>query len=531
MTKRTKRILSVLTAGIITMTTFASCAADGEMEDAYNGTKDVNGGQSYINSNQQAADGSAQAPTDMEMNVAEDAIMAEADDYYPNTEEYNPIVENAFINADTENLSTFSIDVDTASYSNFRRMLLNGQQIDRNAIRIEEFINYFDYDYPEPEGDIPFSVNVEYSDCPWNEETKLVMIGLQAEKIDMTERAPMNVVFLIDVSGSMYDPNKLPLVQQSFDMLAESLNENDTVSIVTYAGEDKVILRGAKGSDYKTISDALYSLTAGGSTAGAAGINTAYEIAQEYFIEGGNNRVILATDGDLNVGVSSEEGLTRLIEEKRDSGIFLSVLGFGYGNYKDNKLEALADNGNGNYAYIDSEFEAKRVLVEEMGSTLYTVAKDVKIQVDFNAENVLSYRLVGYENRLLANEDFIDDTKDAGEIGAGHSVTALYEIIPAPGFDSDNVKGRLLTVSVRHKAPDSDTSTQYDTEFSADSYTTAPSDNFVFASNIAGFAMAIRESEYNKSFSIDNFKSILNEMDIDGDLYKEELRDIILPKF
>mgnify|MGYP003289808961 CR=1 FL=1 len=529
-----RRKLALTAAAVITMTSFASCGA--ESEDMANGgnyrgdtyAPSYNNNSNVMGETTKSPQGTTANTTTGVMDmVVEDAVDMEMDgtagNYFTN-EEYNPIVENEYIDTYIENLSTFSVDVDTASYSNFRRMLEYGY-IDPDSIRIEEFINYFDYDYKLPEENLPFSVNIEYSDCPWNDEAQLVSIGLKAPEIDMSQREAMNVVFLIDVSGSMYDYNKLPLAQKAFDLLAEGLNENDRVSIVTYAGSDQVVLEGAKGSDYMTIADALYSLEAGGSTAGAAGINTAYEIAQKYFIEGGNNRVILATDGDLNVGVSSEEGLKALIEEKREDDIFLSVLGFGMGNYKDNKLEALADNGNGNYAYIDSEFEAKRVLVSEMGSTLYTVAKDVKIQVDFNEENVKSYRLVGYENRLLNNEDFTDDTKDAGEIGAGHRVTALYEIIPT----ENQTDSELLTVSVRYKEPLGDTSTQYDTSILASEYTNAPSDNFIFASNIAGMAMLLRDSKYNVSFSLEDFADYLNDADLGDDLYRKELRDYIIP--
>ncbi len=529
-----RRKLALTAAAVITMTSFASCGA--ESEDMANGgnyrgdtyAPSYNNNSNVMGETTKSPQGTTANTTTGVMDmVVEDAVDMEMDATAGNSftnEEYNPIVENEYIDTYIENLSTFSVDVDTASYSNFRRMLEYGY-IDPDSIRIEEFINYFDYDYKLPEENLPFSVNIEYSDCPWNDEAQLVSIGLKAPEIDMSQREAMNVVFLIDVSGSMYDYNKLPLAQKAFDLLAEGLNENDRVSIVTYAGSDQVVLEGAKGSDYMTIADALYSLEAGGSTAGAAGINTAYEIAQKYFIEGGNNRVILATDGDLNVGVSSEEGLKALIEEKREDDIFLSVLGFGMGNYKDNKLEALADNGNGNYAYIDSEFEAKRVLVSEMGSTLYTVAKDVKIQVDFNEENVKSYRLVGYENRLLNNEDFTDDTKDAGEIGAGHRVTALYEIIPT----ENQTDSELLTVSVRYKEPLGDTSTQYDTSILASEYTNAPSDNFIFASNIAGMAMLLRDSKYNVSFSLENFADYLNDADLGDDLYRKELRDYIIP--
>ncbi|MBR1554210.1 MAG: von Willebrand factor type A domain-containing protein, partial [Oscillospiraceae bacterium] len=343
---------------------------------------------------------------------------AEGGEQFFNTEEYAQIVENGFINTAEENTSTFSIDVDTASYSNVRRMIQDGYYDNiPQAVRIEEMINYFNYDYPVPEDDSPFSVTTELSSCPWNQNNQLMLIGLQADKIDLSSRVPMNLVFLIDVSGSMYGEDRLGLVQKAVNMLAENLNENDRVSIVTYAGYESVVLEGVAGNDTQQITDAINNLTAGGSTAGEAGIKKAYAIAEKYFIQGGNNRVLLATDGDLNVGVSSSEELKTLVEKERDTGVNLSVLGFGSGNLKDEKLETLADNGNGNYAYIDSELEAKKVLIQEMGGTLYTVAKDVKLQLEFNPETVQSYRLIGYENRVLANEDFNNDKVDAGEIG------------------------------------------------------------------------------------------------------------------
>ncbi len=458
-----------------------------------------------------------------------------------NTEEYNSIQENGFKSVSENPLSTFSADVDTASYSNLRRMITDGYGIDPNAIRIEEMINYFSYDYPEPKNGEPFSVTAEISDCPWNSESQLMMIGMKTKDIDLSSREPMNLVFLIDVSGSMYDENKLPLVQKSFSMLVENLNENDRISIVTYAGSDDVVLKGATGAQSDKIIEAIESLTAGGSTAGADGIKTAYKIAEKYFIKGGNNRVILATDGDLNVGVSSESGLTKLIEEERESGVFLSVLGFGTGNIKDNKMEALADNGNGNYSYIDSEIEAKKVLVEEMGGTLVTVAKDVKLQVEFNPANVSIYRLIGYENRALADEDFNDDTKDAGEIGAGHSVTVLYEIIPANSEYTPELKytnseentkdtsvavsdysDELFTVSVRYKEPDGSESKLCTYPITNSAYSKAMSKDFTFASCVAQFGMVLRNSEYKGSATCESILETLGDYDFSDDDYKEE---------
>ena len=372
------------------------------------------------------------------------------------------------------------------------------------------------------------------SDCPWNDETKLMMIGLQAEEIDLSERAPMNIVFLIDVSGSMYDENKLPLVQQSFTMLTESLTPKDRVSIVTYAGDDRVVLEGADGNQKQDILNAINSLEAGGSTAGAAGINTAYEIAEKYFISGGNNRIVLATDGDLNVGVSSESDLTALVERKRETGVFLSVLGFGTGNIKDNKMEALADNGNGNYSYIDSVLEARKVLVEEMGGTLFTVAKDVKIQVEFNPAYIKGYRLVGYENRALAAEDFEDDTKDAGEIGAGHTVTALYEIVTNDSpmeLSSDDLRysensgeenGEILTVAIRYKEPDGNESKLLEYPVSEDTYSEKMSEDLTFAAGVAEFGLVIRNSEYKGNSTCQSVLTMLADYDYSNDTYKDE---------
>lgn len=457
-----------------------------------------------------------------------------------NTEEYSYISENGYKNVMEEPLSTFSIDVDTAAYSNVRRMIRNGENIPADAVRIEEMINYFDYDYPEPEGDDPFSVTTEYSECPWNPENRLLMIGLQAKEIDFDNRPASNFVFLLDVSGSMYSDDKLPLVQKAFSMLAENLTEKDRVSIVTYAGYESVVLNGVRGSETPVIIDALESLEAGGSTAGAAGIQKAYELAQEYFIPGGNNRVILATDGDLNVGLTSEGELTRLIKEKKKSGVHLSVIGVGTGNLKDNKMEALADNGDGNYNYIDSVFEAKKVLVDEMGGTLITVAKDVKIQVEFNPEKVAGYRLVGYENRLLNQEDFNNDKVDAGEIGSGHTMTALYEIVSAKGAGAQGTQlkyqtsgetagsSELLTVSLRYKAPNGDKSRLISHPVEADSYAQTMSENLAFASAVAEFGMVLRDSENRGNATFDSVMALAEPcVHADSDSYRKEFLELV----
>lgn len=461
-----------------------------------------------------------------------------------NTEEYNAIVENNFKSVKNNPLSTFSVDVDTASYSNVRRMLYDNEKIVPDAVRIEEMINYFQYDYQKPRGEEPFSVTTELSDCPWNKEAKLLLIGLQAEEIDMDERPSTNLVFLLDVSGSMDEEDKLPLMQKAFVLLTENLTEKDRVSIVTYAGYDSVVLEGARGDETGKIVNAIENLSAGGSTAGAAGITRAYQLAETYFIKGGNNRVILATDGDLNVGMTSEGELTRLIEEKKESGVFLSVLGFGTGNIKDNKMEALADNGNGNYAYIDSLLEAKKVLVEEMGGTLFTVAKDVKLQVEFNPARVGSYRLIGYENRSLNTEDFNDDAKDAGEIGAGHRVTALYELIgidsnqPVPTTDlkyqSENkdtsnreFSKELLTINIRYKEPDGNKSKLISVPVTDKIYTRVMPKNLSFASSVAAFGMILRDSEFKGNASLDMVLGLLKEYDYSNDEYKDEFISLV----
>ena len=347
-----------------------------------------------------------------------------------NTEEYRYFAENPWRSVKTSPFSTFAADVDTASYANLRRMLLRGQTVPADAVRIEEMINYFTYDYPEPEGKAPFSITTELAPCPWNKDTELLLVGLQAKKLDSRELPPSNLVFLVDVSGSMDEPDKLPLVQRAFLQLTETLSDEDCISLVTYASSDTVVLEGVPGSQRAKIAAAVEDLMAGGGTNGGDGILTAYELAAKHYIPGGNNRVILATDGDLNIGITDEGSLTRLIKKEAESGVFLSVLGFGTGNLSDARMEALADNGNGNYSYIDSISEARKVLTEERGGTLFTVAKDVKLQVEFNPEMVKGYRLIGYENRVMAAEEFADDKKDGGELGAGHRVTALYELVP-----------------------------------------------------------------------------------------------------
>ncbi|MCB9266535.1 MAG: von Willebrand factor type A domain-containing protein [Lewinellaceae bacterium] len=431
-----------------------------------------------------------------------------------NTEDYSPIEENGERDVLSSPLSTFSIDVDRASYSNVRRFLNEGQLPPEDAVRVEEMINYFSYQYPLPEPDgPPFSVYTELADCPWNEDRKLLHIGLQGKVIPGEELPPSNLVFLMDVSGSMRADNKLPLAKQAMRLLVEQLRPEDRVAIVVYAGAAGLVLPSTPGSDKPAILHAIDKMEAGGSTAGGAGIQLAYQTAKQHFMEGGNNRVILTTDGDFNVGISSDGGLTRLIEEKRNDGIFLTVLGFGMGNYKDNKLELLADKGNGNYAYIDNLAEAEKVFVKELPGTLFTIAKDVKIQLEFNPGVVRTYRLVGYENRLLNTEDFADDAKDAGEIGAGHTVTALYELEMAPAAISQAAlryqepgltkvarKGKELGyLQLRYKLPEDEDSQLLSVVIESRSagFPEATND-FQFAAAVAAFGMKLRKSPFNK---------------------------------
>jgi Ca-activated chloride channel family protein len=438
-----------------------------------------------------------------------------------NTEAYDSVEENGLRRVSSDPLSTFSIDVDTASYANVRRFLTGGSLPPAGAVRVEELINYFRFDYPQPRNSEPFSITTELAECPWNPAHRLALIGIQGRELDAREPAPRNLVFLLDVSGSMMSPDKLPLVRNSMRMLVDVLTPADRVAIVVYAGASGLVLPSTTGDRKDVIHRAIAGLEAGGSTNGASGIQLAYQVARQHFIRNGVNRVILATDGDFNVGVTSQDELVRLIEQERASGVFLSVLGVGTGNLKDSTMEKLADKGNGNYAYLDSLHEARKVLVREAGATLETIAKDVKIQVEFNPRVVNAYRLIGYENRVLRNEDFNDDKKDAGEIGAGHSVTALYEIIPvdvavdgptvdplryqqplapAPGTGTSE----LATVKVRYKSPDGDTSRLLSAVLA--NRPPAMTANIGFASAVAEFGLLLRESDHRGTAS---FESIL----------------------
>jgi len=476
--------------------------------------------------------------------VAQEDVVVYPEDY--DTNEYDDLAENSWMSVSASPFSTFAADVDTASYAQIRSNIVNGYGVDASMVRIEEMINYFNYDYEEPKGNEKFAVCTEYTDCPWNEDTQLALVSLSTEKIDFSEAPDSNLVFLIDTSGSMFDSNKLPLVQQSMMMLAENLDENDRISIVTYAGSDTVVLEGESGENYYEIVSAIESLEAAGSTNASSGIETAYELAEEYFIAGGNNRVILATDGDFNVGVTSEGELEKLISKKKESGVYLSVLGFGYGNYKDNKLETLADKGNGNYAYIDTIFEAKKALVDDMGATLVAVAKDVKLQVEFNPELVKGYRLIGYENRVMAAEDFADDTKDGGEMGAGHNVTAIYEIVPVNSdmeiseveskydqteesiYSSGEYSDELFTLNVRYKEIDEDESKLSSYVCKTSDYTEEGSDNLRWAAAVAAFGMVLKESEYMGTTNEKLIYELIDSVeDIEEDDYKKEFRSLV----
>lgn len=470
---------------------------------------------------------------------------------YPyNREGYDHITENGYRKVADNPLSTFSIDVDAASYSNVRRILKEGRLPEQGAVRVEEMINYFSYQYDQPAGNEPFAVHTELAVCPWNPQHQVALIALQAKKMDMAKLPPSNLTFLIDVSGSMMSMDKLPLVKESLKLLTDQLREEDRVSIVVYAGNAGLVLPPVSGDQKMRIKEAINRLEAGGSTAGGAGIQLAYKTARENFFEKGNNRVILCTDGDFNVGLSSDGALERMIEEERKSGVFLTVLGFGNGNYQDAKMQKLADKGNGNHAYIDQLSEAKKVLVSEFGGTLFAVAKDVKLQVEFNPQKVQGYRLIGYENRMLAKEDFNDDKKDAGELGSGHTVTALYEIVPkgvampvtgkvdslryqtvlpAITTEQQTFSDEVLAVKVRYKAPDAEKSRASSFYLKGSPKAmTAASANLRFASAVASFGMLLRNSEYKGNST---YRSVLalaeNALSDDIEGYRKEFLQLV----
>lgn len=465
-----------------------------------------------------------------------------------NTEGYEHIIENPYLKASDNPLSTFSIDVDAASYSNVRRIINDGQLPPTGAVRIEEMVNYFSYQYPQPQGNDPFSVNTEIAACPWNTKHQLALIGLQGKTIPYETLPASNLVFLVDVSGSMIEPDKLPLVQASLSLLVDQLRPQDRVSLVAYAGNAGLVLPSTSGENKIKIKEAIHQLEGGGSTAGGEGIQLAYKIARQNFVTGGNNRVILCTDGDFNVGLSSDDELENLIEKERASGVYLTVLGYGTGNYQDAKMQKLADKGNGNHAYIDGINEAKKVLVNEFGGTLFTIAKDVKLQVEFNPLKVRGYRLIGYENRLLAKEDFNNDKKDAGELGSGHTVTALYEIIPAGMQDEalDSVDalryqkparqktvkdytGECMNIKLRYKQPDGNTSMLIEHPV-LDGMVAInnTSNNFRFAAAVAEFGLLLRDSKYKAEADFDQVHALAeNAQGKDKEGYRKEFVTLV----
>ena len=463
---------------------------------------------------------------ELQMMAPTEAKAAEVDKSEPNSggEGYDEIIENEFLSTKEKPLSTFSIDVDRASYSNIRRFIQQQNQLPpKNAVRIEEMINYFEYDYPQPTDAHPLSINTEFAACPWNPNNRLALVGLQGKLVSTENVPPMNLVFLIDVSGSMSDD--IALMKEAFQLLVEKMRPEDRISIVTYAGATGVVLSPTTGEHKDKIKKAIRKLESGGSTGGSAGINLAYKLAKKHYVENGNNRVILATDGDFNVGISSDEGLVRLIEQRRDEGVFLSVLGFGMGNYQDSKMEKLADNGNGNYAYIDNLQEAKKVFVTEMSGTLYTIAKDVKLQLEFDPTYVASYRLVGYENRLLRDEDFDNDQIDAGDMGAGHTVTAIYEIVPV----SNTTKKDLIDIKFRYKQPDASTSQllQITATDQGNSWENA-SNNLRFSASVASFGMVLRDSKFKGSADyskVKNWAQAAKGSDLNG--YRGEMITLV----
>ncbi|MCA0348940.1 MAG: von Willebrand factor type A domain-containing protein [Bacteroidetes bacterium] len=461
-------------------------------------------------------------------------------------EDYEAFAENVFESPKASPLSTFSIDVDNASYTNIRRFINNGQKVPKDAVRIEEMMNFFKYKYPQPTNEHPFSINSEYSDCPWNTNNKLVRIGLQGKNIDDSKLPASNLVFLIDVSGSMFAANKLPLLKESLKVLVNQLRKDDRVAIVVYAGAAGLVLPPTSGDKKMTIIDALEKLQSGGSTAGGAGIQLAYQTAKEHFIKGGNNRVVLATDGDFNVGASSDNDMQRLIEEERKSGVFLTSLGFGMGNYKDSKMETLANKGNGNYAYIDNIQEANRFLGKEFKGSMFAIAKDVKIQIEFNPTFVQAYRLIGYENRKLRPEDFKNDEIDAGELGSGHTVTALYEIVPVnvksdyfkPIEDTKyskvenkgvNYQNELATIKFRYKKPNGDKSIEMvSTIASASKSLNTASDDYKFTAAVAWFGLNLRDSKLVSNKSLVAIKKLAKEgLANDDEGYKAEFIRLI----
>ncbi len=510
--KNKVKALSLILAIIMSVGVFVSCGAGAPMEE---------GKPIYPNFNGGIFDNADKGDSGMSPEASDPSI--------GNDEEYAEIIENEFIKVSENALSTFSADVDTASYSNLRRMINAGytlSNIPKNAVRTEEMLNYFKYDYNLPKEGEPFGVTATISVCPWNPENMLAVFGFKTEDIDYSDSdKASNLVFLIDVSGSMRSNDKLPLLQEAFSGLVENLNKNDRISIVTYSGKEKVVLKGCSGDKKDEIIEAINTLEANGSTNGQSGLEKAYSIAQDYFIEGGNNRIIMASDGDLNVGISSPEELKNFVAQKRESGIYLSVLGFGTGNYKDAKMEALADNGNGNYFYIDSVEEGRKVLGTDLNATINTIANDVKFQIDFNAEYVDSYRLIGYENRVLNTEDFEDDTKDAGEVGSGHCLTVAYELVMNKS-EEEKKYDEWLTVCIRYKEPGEAESKLLEYTIKKDSFTETPSDDWYFAASVIELAMVIRESKYCNGINLNSVMGLLANIEL-SDEYKIEFKSLV----
>ena len=523
---------------------FSACSLSSNSNVGYKTSETSEVAQSRSNSNMMSSNSAMMQNTSSATPSAPYQLQkGEFDEKQTSGERYAEIAENPFLETSRAPLSTFSIDVDTASYANVRRYLNDGQMPPKDAVRIEELINYFEYDYPQPIGNQPFSVNTEAATAPWNKQHKIVSIGLQGKKVSMEDTPPSNLVFLLDVSGSMNEPQKLPLLKDSLKILVNQLTAKDRVAIVVYAGASGLVLNSTNNRG--EILNALGNLESGGSTNGGQGIQLAYKVALDNFIQGGNNRVILATDGDFNVGLTGDNELVNLIEAKRRTGIFLSVLGFGTGNTNDSMMEKLADKGNGNYAYIDSQTEARKALGEQVAGTLYTIAKDVKIQVEFNPARVAGYRLIGYENRLLANRDFNDDKKNAGEIGAGHSVTALYEIVPAgQKIENDGVDElryskvepsdtrfdeELLTVKLRYKEPN-ESESRLLTQGLLDRGNAIEnaSDNLRFASAVAEFGMLLKNSRYKGGASFGNVMNLAqNSLGSDLKNYRNDFLDLV----
>ena len=547
--KNLKRTLSMLLASTM-LIGLVSCGAKNEASDMGVDGEAIKGAFAAENAQVASAGNKANANyyTSVAMEVEEASIMATvpttADDAYTTTaatikmpeevisyEDYGKLIENPFIKTAETAVSTFSADVDTASYTYFRKLVSYNWKINEiakqagSSLRTEEMINYFDYDYVDPKDGELFGVRAQMAQCPWNEQATLLQLGLKAD--DAVNTSGNNLVFLIDVSGSMSSSDKLPLLKNAFTFLTETLTSNDTVSIVTYSGKESVALEGCKGTYTDKILNAVNSLNASGSTNGQAGLQKAYEIAKKYYIEGGNNRIIMASDGDLNVGISSPDQLKNFISEKRDEGIYLSVLGFGTGNYRDANMEALADNGNGVYYYIDGTSEAEKVFGTDLLATLYTVAEDVKMQITFDPQYVAQYRLVGYENRLLNEEDFEDDTKDAGEVGAGHTLTVCYELILTEEGKKLSADTDLMKLAIRHKAPGEDISQLSEYTIDGTSYTTSPDADFQFVCAVTQLAMILHESEYAENISAADVLATLNALPLSGDPYKTEFRDMV----